>query len=206
MVISFLELRPRVVDRVVVVLDRHGGKLLSGRAVAVHVQPGDHRVQRGERGAHEAFPFPVGRRGQRVYGDARLDVGHLLDARGDDDVVVARGHRHDGGAERQAARGTGGLDAGRRDVLLLGQADEVGDERASVLLVDEHAAAHVAHVHGLDLLAAQLRVLDGLDACLDHDVTERAVPHFAELGAARTDDCYVSHVQSPALIFFLCRA
>ena len=122
MVISLLELGPRVVDRVSVVLDRHCGKLFSGRAVPVHVQAGDHRVQRGERGAHEAFPLPVRRRCQRVYGDARLDVGHLLDARRDDHVVVARCYRHDRVAQREAARCAGRFDARRRDVLLLGQA------------------------------------------------------------------------------------
>ena len=153
------------------VLYRDLCQLLAGHVVLVHVVLCDHRVQARERCAHEAFPLTIGSPGQRIGALVRADIGHLLDAGGDNDVFHPARDRDNSLAERKASRCARRLDTSRGDVPGC-EAGVVGDQGADVFLPDEPACTHVPDVHRVDLLARELGIFKGERPCLDKDVTE----------------------------------
>ena len=187
------------------VLHGHLCQLFAGHLVLVHVVGRDHRVQAGECRADKPFPLAVCCAGEGIGACAGLDIGHLLDARCDNDIFHAACNRDDGLPEGKTARCTGRLDPGRGDVAGC-HARVVRDEGTDVFLLDEPAGTHVADIHCIDLLARELGILKGKGTCLDKEVAERPLPVLAELRASDTDHCYVSHtcITSFPLCFAYC--
>jgi hypothetical protein len=181
-------LRPLVHQPVVVVLDGDGGQLLAGRSELVHVSDRHHGVQAREGDAAASLPLHVRRRGEGIRRFAATDVGHLLHAAGEHDVVHAGGHVHEGHAEGEAARRARGLDPRARDV---GLAQVVRHDRSQVLLRGEEAGAHAPDVHRLQGVNAC--VVHGQQRGLDEDLTIGLRPKLAPLLHADADYGYVSH-------------
>src|SRR5213594_309421 len=191
-----LELGLGIQGAVLVILHRDGGHLLPRGPVLVHVSAGHHRVQAGERRPEDGLPLLVRGGRQDLRGLNLADIRHLLRPAHDDDVVHPGGDREPSLEESNRAARAAALDADRREVHVR-EARIIGDEGRHMLLVDEFPRRHVADVHGVDVLRAELRVLDRLQPGLDPEVPEGAIPQLPELRLADPDDRDVPHRPRP---------
>ncbi len=119
---------------------------------------------------------------------------HVVHARGDGQIGLSHG---------QSAGCAGRLHPGRGYVVP-GQAGIVGDERGHVLLLDVAPGGHVAHVHGVHLLAGYLGIGQGGQSGHDAHLPEGGVPQLTELGDADADDGDLPH-SPPSFIRILPR-
>src|SRR5213594_1064325 len=191
-----LELSLGIQGAILVILHRDGGHLLPRRAVLVHVSRGHHRVQAGERRPEDGLPLLVRGGREDLRGLDLADVRHLLRAAHDDDVVHPGRDGESGLEESYRAACAAAFDADRREVHVR-EARIIGDEGRHMLLVDEFPRGHVADVHRVDVLRAELRVLDRLQPGLDPEVPEGAIPQLPELRLADADDRDVPHRPRP---------
>src|SRR2546427_6389288 len=191
-----LELSLGIQGAILVILHRDGGHLLPRRAVLVHVSPGHHRVQAGERRPEDGLPLLVRGGREDLRGLDLADVRHLLRAAHDDDVVHPGRDGESGLEESYRAARAAALDADRREVHVR-EARIIGDEGRHMLLVDEFPRGHVADVHRVDVLRAELGVLDRLQPGLDPEVPEGAIPQLPELRLPDADDRDVPHRPRP---------
>ena len=116
-------------------------------------------------------------------------VGHLLDAADHHHVVHAAGDGEHAHPQRGRAGSAGRLDLHRLDAA---QPDEVGDQRAQVLLPAQLAREHVAHVErvrGLDV-----RIPHGRHDRIVRQVAQRFAPVLLDRRLADADNDNVSHL------------
>jgi len=177
-------------------LHRNARELLAGRAVLVHVAPGDQRPQCREGSAEDDLPFVVGGGARDLVAGGVGDVGELFGPPDDHEVVEPARHREVALVEGERARGAAGLDAHAGQVATP-EPGVVEDQRGDVLLVDERARGHVAEVEGPEVGGGEPRVHERLEPGLDSDLAERAVPQLAELRHAGAEDGDLAHPSSP---------
>jgi hypothetical protein len=169
----------------------------------VHVVICDHRIQPGEGRPGEPFPLAVSGAREHVHARPGPDVGHLLDARRDDDILHAARDRDDRLPEGKPAGCAGRLHTGRGSVVRR-KTGVIRDQGTDVFLLDEPPGAHVPDVESVDPLAGDTGILERQRPGLDEEVAERGSPVLPELRASDSDYCYVSHFC--ITIFPLCLA
>jgi len=180
----------RVVDAVVMVLDRDLGERLPRRVVPIEIRARRQPREGGERDAVFVL-VRVGERGDHVRRLAGRPVGHLLAA--DEQCHLARA-RGDGLPRRVDAR------AARRRGLI--DALCVGSERADVVcegvrdarLTLELAARHVRDVEVIERLRANPGVVETVERGLREQVTDPPLS-LPELRHRRADNRYVGHTR-----------
>ena len=181
------ELSLLVLGSVAMVLHRDPGEVLFGRAVGVHVGAGDHRVEAREGDAVVNLELLIG--GCRQHVRNVRPVGHLLDARCQDQVARARGHIDERLPQRHAARGAGRLDVDRGDA---GHAELIGHQRTQVLLARELAARHAAHIHRVDAVSSG--IVQRCGRRFHEHLAQALVPELAESRHAGSNDRNLTHV------------
>jgi hypothetical protein len=138
-------LRVRVVEGVHVVLDGDVGHLLGRGAELLHVARDHHRVVARVEAADRIVEAHVRGQGDELVALPRLDVAHRLEAIGQADVHVARGHRLPRFLEADAAGGAAALDAvaglGHQAQVILGH--DAGHQLAAEMIREIRSDAAV---------------------------------------------------------------
>ena len=145
---------------------------------------------------HTGLPLRIGGGVEDRVDRRVVEIGHLLRSSDDDVVADSGGDVHVRLPEGDSSGCSSGLHADRGNVPA-GHSGVVRDERIDVLLVDEAPGGHVSDVQRIDLVAGEVRILDGLHPGLDPEGPEGFVPKLTELGDSRSYDCYFPHEITP---------